>query len=203
MVATHVHHVRCRTSTGITHCSYRPSQPSLRLVAHAGARPDSSSPWLSRASVRIFCSAQTARDTDALDACELSGVSPLVQPIAHAHSGTLPKSDFTKFVEFFRKASPYIQGHVNRTFVVVIPGLVSCMAPHAVRLLLLCVCVRLMRMDCRDLFWHACVWIYYVSSSMPSSSASWQVALRPDLVASVLQDIALLHGTSAASVHWL
>jgi len=39
----------------------------------------------------------------------------------------LPKLDFGKFVNFFRGASPYISGHRDRTFVVVIPGNVS---PH-------------------------------------------------------------------------
>ncbi|GAX75946.1 hypothetical protein CEUSTIGMA_g3389.t1 [Chlamydomonas eustigma] len=37
----------------------------------------------------------------------------------------LPKSDFGKFVHFFRQASPYISGHRDRTFVIVIPGNVS------------------------------------------------------------------------------
>ena len=34
----------------------------------------------------------------------------------------LERKDFAKFVQFFRQASPYIEGHRERTFVVVIPG---------------------------------------------------------------------------------
>ena len=36
--------------------------------------------------------------------------------------GTLRKKDFRKFVRFFRQASPYIEGHREKTFVIVIPG---------------------------------------------------------------------------------
>ena len=41
------------------------------------------------------------------------------------NSGALPKEDYGKFVQFFRQASSYIEGHRGRTFVVVIPGEVS------------------------------------------------------------------------------
>lgn len=34
----------------------------------------------------------------------------------------LERKDFSKFVQFFRQASPYIEGHRGRTFVIVIPG---------------------------------------------------------------------------------
>lgn len=39
--------------------------------------------------------------------------------------GSLRKKDFRKFVHFFRQASPYIEGHREKTFVIVIPGEVS------------------------------------------------------------------------------
>lgn len=38
----------------------------------------------------------------------------------------LQEQDFGKFVSFFRGASPYIEGHRGRTFVIVIPGEVVC-----------------------------------------------------------------------------
>lgn len=44
------------------------------------------------------------------------------------NSGALERDEYGKFVQFFRQASPYIEGHRSRTFVVVIPG--------AIRLLL-------------------------------------------------------------------
>ena len=41
------------------------------------------------------------------------------------NNAPLPKQDWPKFVQFFRQASPYISGHRDRTFVIVIPGNVS------------------------------------------------------------------------------
>ena len=40
--------------------------------------------------------------------------------------GALDKSQFSLFVQFFRQASPYIEGHRGRTFVLAIPGEVRC-----------------------------------------------------------------------------
>lgn len=37
-------------------------------------------------------------------------------------SGALSKSDYGKFVEFFRQASPYIESHRGKVFVLVVPG---------------------------------------------------------------------------------
>jgi hypothetical protein len=42
--------------------------------------------------------------------------------LAKTDYGALAKSDYAKFVQFFRQASPYIEGHRGRTFVIVIPG---------------------------------------------------------------------------------
>jgi hypothetical protein len=36
--------------------------------------------------------------------------------------GALDQSHFSLFVQFFRQASPYIEGHRGRTFVLAIPG---------------------------------------------------------------------------------
>lgn len=36
--------------------------------------------------------------------------------------GALERKDYAKFVQFFRQASPYIEGHRGRTFVIVVPG---------------------------------------------------------------------------------
>lgn len=41
------------------------------------------------------------------------------------NNAPLAKHDWSKFVQFFRQASPYISGHRDRTFVIVIPGNVS------------------------------------------------------------------------------
>jgi hypothetical protein len=41
------------------------------------------------------------------------------------NSGALERDEYGKFVQFFRQASPYIEGHRSRTFVVVIPGAIS------------------------------------------------------------------------------
>jgi hypothetical protein len=39
-----------------------------------------------------------------------------------ATSSGLSKQDFAKFVQFFRQASPYVEGHRGKTFVIVVPG---------------------------------------------------------------------------------
>ena len=51
--------------------------------------------------------------------------APLPQSGQDLTDGVLERKDFGKFVQFFRQASPYIEGHRDRTFVVVIPGEVS------------------------------------------------------------------------------
>jgi hypothetical protein len=38
------------------------------------------------------------------------------------NSGALERDEYGKFVQFFRHATPYIEGHRSRTFVIVIPG---------------------------------------------------------------------------------
>ncbi|GIL81500.1 hypothetical protein Vretimale_1003 [Volvox reticuliferus] len=50
--------------------------------------------------------------------------SPTIGHSAQASSG-LSKQDFAKFVQFFRQASPYVEGHRGKTFVIVVPGNVS------------------------------------------------------------------------------
>ncbi len=40
----------------------------------------------------------------------------------HMASSGLAKQDFGKFVQFFRQASPYVEGHRGKTFVIVVPG---------------------------------------------------------------------------------
>lgn len=41
------------------------------------------------------------------------------------NNGALAKSEYSKFVQFFRQAGPYIEGHRGRVFVIVVPGNVS------------------------------------------------------------------------------
>ncbi|KAL0031769.1 hypothetical protein WJX79_006380 [Trebouxia sp. C0005] len=48
--------------------------------------------------------------------------APLTERAQELPSEALERKDFGKFVQFFRQASPYIEGHRGRTFVVVIPG---------------------------------------------------------------------------------
>ncbi len=46
-------------------------------------------------------------------------------------SGALSRSDFNKFVQFFRQASPYIEGHRGRTFVIILSGTVRALLSAA------------------------------------------------------------------------
>ena len=48
--------------------------------------------------------------------------APLPERAQELPSEALERKDFGKFVQFFRQASPYIEGHRGRTFVIVIPG---------------------------------------------------------------------------------
>lgn len=64
----------------------------------------------------------------------VSAVSPSGSPSASVDdskngngSTGLSKADYAKFVHFFRQAGPYIEGHRDKTFVIVIPGSVSCL----------------------------------------------------------------------------
>lgn len=41
-------------------------------------------------------------------------------------NNSLGVGDFSKFVKFMHMASPYIQGHRGRTFVIAVPGEVRC-----------------------------------------------------------------------------
>ena len=43
-------------------------------------------------------------------------------PLQERDYGTLDKSQYDLFVQFFRHASPYIEGHRGRTFVIAVPG---------------------------------------------------------------------------------
>lgn len=78
----------------------RPNRP-LRLAAHAGVRDSRN------------LSSGSGSGSDGSD----SGHSGFKRS-----SGRLRKKDYRKFVHFFRQASPYIEGHRDKTFVVVIPG---------------------------------------------------------------------------------
>jgi amino-acid N-acetyltransferase len=45
-----------------------------------------------------------------------------ISPILDRTNGSLDKSQYGLFVKFFRQASPYIEGHRGRSFVIAIPG---------------------------------------------------------------------------------
>ena len=55
--------------------------------------------------------------------------APLPETGPEITDGALQRKDYGKFVQFFRQASPYIEGHRGRTFVVVIPGEVCLQYP--------------------------------------------------------------------------
>lgn len=51
-----------------------------------------------------------------------AAVASLPRSLRERDYGALDKSQFGLFVQFFRQASPYIEGHRGRTFVLAIPG---------------------------------------------------------------------------------
>ncbi|KAI8462509.1 MAG: N-acetylglutamate synthase [Monoraphidium minutum] len=63
----------------------------------------------------------TAPGPEALDSRD-GGATASVSGNGGNGVSCLSKSDYGKFVHFFRTASPYISGHRGRTFVIVIPG---------------------------------------------------------------------------------
>lgn len=53
-----------------------------------------------------------------------AGAVPAPSSDGEGNKGALEKSEYAKFVQFFRQASPYIEGHREKVFVIVVPGLV-------------------------------------------------------------------------------
>lgn len=53
-----------------------------------------------------------------------AGTVPAPSSDSEGNKGALEKSEYAKFVQFFRQASPYIEGHREKVFVIVVPGLV-------------------------------------------------------------------------------
>ncbi len=51
-----------------------------------------------------------------------NGYQNAAQTLTSSQHVALERKDYASFVTFFRQASPYIEGHRGRTFVVVVPG---------------------------------------------------------------------------------
>ena len=77
----------------------------------------------STATLRAPRGAVAARGTATASLSPSTSEEDAAAAAAHEHhEQSLPKGDFTKFVRYFRQASPYIEGHRGRTFVIVVPG---------------------------------------------------------------------------------
>ena len=100
--------------------------------------------------------------------------APLPETGHDLTDGALQRKDYGKFVQFFRQASPYIEGHRGRTFVVVIPGEVWLQSIH----------LSLPRLTCYN----------------ATSLLTLQVILQRPLLQSQLKDIQLLHGKCLKSI---
>lgn len=97
--------------------------------------------------------------------------------------GSLRKKDFRKFVHFFRQASPYIEGHREKTFVIVIPGEVGhrCLASLHTAL------YRSTDPGC--------------DYETRNFQAVLQVVAEENLLSTVVEDIALLHSKHMRQGH--
>lgn len=117
--------------------------------------------------MRCVCVAQPAPwDAPAL---------PLVpRSLRERDYGTLDKSQYSLFIKFFRQASPYIEGHRGRTFVLAIPGEVSS------------------RRCCQPKQQPLITALLPCTSPFPSPPA--QLVDRKDILHNVLEDVGLLHG---------
>ena len=105
-------------------------------------------------------------------------------------NGALQPEDHNNFVRFFRMASPYVEGHRGRIFVIVLPGEVNpswhCIGNSAV-----CAIV-----------WDATTLHMAYTCSIPQQrNASFhqrllpsQVFLKQDLLENFLEDVSVLHG---------
>ena len=111
--------------------------------------------------------------------------APLAERAQELPSEALERKDFAKFVQFFRQASPYIEGHRGRTFVVVIPGEVQRCSDKPDELYSIC-------MPCT------------IESTVTAVSQVLcdvlQVILHRPLLQTLLEDIQLLHGEVLLSV---
>lgn len=103
----------------------RSSPPGLHA---AGARPGAIKPPASDPRIlrcRPTCTAQgaaAAQGPGAPPALSPAAFSALPRVLRERDYGALDQSHFSLFVQFFRQASPYIEGHRGRTFVLAIPG---------------------------------------------------------------------------------
>ena len=98
---THCLHGQLQRWGGANPAAFAAQQGRLR---HRTVRPR-------RTPVRTHCCAE--------DGASAQGTSTLVA------DGALRQEDFGPFVQFFRQASPYIEGHRGRTFVICCPGEVT------------------------------------------------------------------------------
>ncbi len=111
--------------------------------------------------------------------------APLTERAQELPSEALERKDFGKFVQFFRQASPYIEGHRGRNFVVVIPGEVQ-----------LC-------SDKPGERYSICMPYTFESTVIAVSQGLCdflQVILHRHLLQTLLEDIQLLHGKVLLSV---
>ena len=107
--------------------------PQRSLVSRNVSARISQTSVLSTTSSFIKTTAYTSGPSTARDQCEATlgvngtgnGASANGAANGSAGSGGLLRQDYGKFVQFFRQASPYIEGHRARLFVIVIPGEVS------------------------------------------------------------------------------
>ncbi len=105
----------------------RPHLSGTSVCAHSSSKANGASQFQAAAQ-SVASSASHVASSDSAPAPAPAPPSPSPPPPPPkrhlSQSGSLSRDDFFKFVQFFRQASPYIEGHRGRTFVIVLPGTV-------------------------------------------------------------------------------
>ena len=111
-------------------------------------------------------------------------------------NGALQPEDHNNFVRFFRMASPYVEGHRGRIFVIVLPGEVN---PSWHSVIISAVCATTWQLMTLQMI-QICVTPQQRDASVHQKLFTSQVFLKQDLLENFLEDVSVLHGRSGGLI---